>query len=326
MNILIAGLTGSGKNLLSMRLAEVLKKKFQLEAEIVNADSVQIYRDLKIIANHPTKSDFFALPHHLYEILAPYENSSAAFWVEKAREIIRKLNAENKIAIICGGTGFYIDALLHDISEIPTIPKEIRETVRLRYEKIGHEKFFDELRALDPVLTEKLHPNNTQRILRAYEVVLHTGKPLSEWWKNSKNFNALYKKEESNINSETISSFVLIPERSLLKNIIVERTKKMIASGAVEEIEEFIKNFPNYSGPLQKVIGFPEIKSMLNGEINSADCVEKIITKTMQYAKRQSTWFRHQLPEAKILQTFGYNEDLLTSISYIALMRSARKS
>ena len=220
------------------------------------------------------------------------------------------MNDKNKIAIVCGGTGFYIDALLHDISEIPSIPQEVRETVRLRYEKIGREKFFDELRMLDPILTEKLHPNNTQRILRAYEVALHTGKSLSEWWKNSKKFNMLYKNKKNGINSESILSFALLPERSQLKNIITERTKKMIASGAIEEIEEFIKNFPNYSGPLCKVIGFPEIKSMLNKEINSVECIEKIITKTMQYAKRQSTWFRHQLPEAEIFPTFGNTENL----------------
>lgn len=307
MNILIAGLTGSGKNLLSMRLAEILQKKWSLEAEIVNADSVQIYNDLKIIANHPTKSDFAALPHHLYEILSPHENSSASFWVEKAKKIIRKLNEENKIAIICGGTGLYIDALLHDISAIPSIPQEIREAVRLHYEHIGREKFFEELRILDPILTQKLHPNNTQRILRAYEVALHTGKPLSEWWKNSK-ISGVTKKNESI--AELISPFVLLPERDQLKNIIADRTKKMLTSGAIEEIEKFIKNFSDYSGPLNKVIGFSDIKSMLNGEINFDECIQKIITKTMQYAKRQSTWFRHQLPEAIFFPTFGDAKNL----------------
>ena len=307
MNILIAGVTGSGKNLLSMRLAEILRERHHVEAEIVNADSVQIYRDLKIIANHPTKSDFAALPHHLYEILSPHENASAVFWVEQARNMISKLNAKNKIAIICGGTGFYIDALLHNMAEIPSVPQEIRESVREHFEKVGREKFFEELRRLDPQLTEKLHPNNTQRILRAYEVVSFTGKSLSEWWKNSKNSEKL---DHNKINSEKISSFVLLPDRNLLKNIITDRTRKMLTSGAIEEVEEFSKNFPNYTGSLNKVIGYREILQLLNSEITFDECLEKIIIKTMQYAKRQSTWFRHQLPEAKIFTEFGNAENL----------------
>lgn len=304
-NLIIGGLTGSGKNLISMKLVDFFRKNLKIEAEIINADSVQIYKDLKIIANHPSSDDYTFVQHHLYEILEPFEKTSVASWAEKAKSIIENLNSENKIAIICGGTGFYLDAIQNDITEIPSVPFSIRENVQKKFNIIGREKFCEELSQLDPNLMKTLHKNNTQRLLRAYEVAIFTGKPLSEWWnteKISQNIQKNYK------------IFILLPDRKLLREIVIERTKKMINSGAIEEVLEFFGHFPNYSGPLKKVIGYDEILKFSEKKISLNKCIDLIVTKTMQYAKRQSTWFRNKMPHANFLYGFGNDEKIFEEI------------
>ena len=304
-NLIIGGLTGSGKNLISMKLVDFFRKNSKTEAEIINADSVQIYKNLKIIANHPSSDDYAFVQHHLYEILEPFEKSSVASWTEKAKSIVKNLNSENKIAIICGGTGFYLDAIQNDIAEIPTVPFSIRENVQKKFNEIGRDEFFKELSALDPKLTQTLHKNNTQRLLRAYEVAIFTGKPLSEWWNAGKN---------SQIDSQNYKFFILLPERKQLREIVIERTKKMIDIGAIEEVIEFAKHFPNYSGPLKKVIGYDEILKFSEKKISLNECINLIVTETMQYAKRQSTWFRNKMPHANFLYGFGNDEKIFKQI------------
>ena len=150
-----------------------------------------------------------------------------------------------------------------------------------------------------------LHKNNTQRLLRAYEVAIFTGKPLSEWWnteKISQNIQKNYK------------IFILLPDRKLLREIVIERTKKMINSGAIEEVLEFFGHFPNYSGPLKKVIGYDEILKFSEKKISLNKCIDLIVTKTMQYAKRQSTWFRNKMPHANFLYGFGNDEKIFEEI------------
>jgi tRNA dimethylallyltransferase len=296
--IVIAGPTASGKSDLALRCAQYLGHSLGVEAEIINADSIQLYDELKILTAYPSDDALSQVRHHLYGILAPHEISSMNFWLDLASAKIQQLHQENKTAIICGGTGLYINALLSGISDIPPIPSDFRDKVYEKFQQLGRDAFFELLKNLDPNLCQTLHQNNTQRILRAYEVVSYTQKPLSEWWKEDG--------RKKNIGyAENISPIVLAPPRDKLVAACKLRLEKMMAAGAVCEVEQFAKKHPLYAGPLCNVIGYREILSLLEGKISFQNCMELMLIKTRQYAKRQSTWFRHQLKYPKIIPEFG---------------------
>lgn len=286
---IIAGPTASGKTGLSIKLAEELKKK-GICCEIVNADSIQLYNDLKILTAFPSSDEMSRVPHRLFGILGPYETYSVARWKQSAESEIDKLHSQGKIPILCGGTGFYLNAIIRGISDIPDVPEYHRREVFEKFKNLGRTKFFEELSELDP--TNKLDINNTQRILRAYEVVTFTGKPLSYWW--SKGNNSKY---------NDIRKLVLLPPREKLRENILKRAVQMIDNGAIGEVREFLSRYPNYKGPLDRVIGFAEIHDFLNQKISKEQLTESIFIKTRQYAKRQSTWFRNKMPDAEFTET-----------------------
>ncbi|MDR1982515.1 MAG: tRNA (adenosine(37)-N6)-dimethylallyltransferase MiaA [Holosporaceae bacterium] len=291
--IAIVGPTASGKSDFAVRYAIYLKNNFGVEAEIVNADSIQMYNALKIITSYPSYDSLKLVRHCLYGVLSPQEVISVAIWLDLVKKEIHRIHSENKVAIICGGTGFYINALINGISDIPVIPKYFRNEVLRKFQQLGREEFFNQLVFLDPELCKILHKNNTQRILRAYEVVTYTGKPLSSWWKS---------KSECNYQ---ISPIVLLPPRDRLNERCLIRINKMIAVGAIDEIRRFVEEYPNYTGILCSVIGYHEIISFLNKAISFDECVERMYVRTKQYAKRQSTWFRNQLKSSQIIYEFG---------------------
>ncbi|MDR0677878.1 MAG: tRNA (adenosine(37)-N6)-dimethylallyltransferase MiaA [Holosporaceae bacterium] len=300
-NLVVAGLTASGKSFLAEKCAQQLKDRWGIIAEIINADSIQLYNELKTLTAYPV--DTQSIAHHLYGILSPNEVSSAAFWRKLAIQKINELRQEGKIAIICGGTGFYIGALINGISDIPQIPQVFRKQTKEKFQILGRERFFDQLSKLDPELCKTLHKNNTQRILRAYEVAAFTGKSISEWWKND---------GEKSLNGSIIT---LLPPRDKLGERCRARVKSMIEAGGVGEVEDFLRRYPDYKGPLQKVIGYEEIISFLKGNISLDECMNLMYIKTMQYAKRQSVWFRYQLKKSKILSGFGDEIELDSLIS-----------
>jgi tRNA dimethylallyltransferase len=295
--IVIVGPTASGKSNLALRCAQHLRHNLGIEVEIVNADSIQLYNELKILTAYPPDDALSQVQHHLYGILAPHEISSMNFWFELATAKIQQLQRENKVAIICGGTGLYIGALLNGISNIPSIPPDFRAKVLEKFQQLGRDAFFELLRDLDPNLCKTLHKNNTQRILRAYEVVSYTQKPLSEWWKEDK--------EKKKGCAENISPIVLAPPRDKLRAVCELRLEKMMKAGAIGEVEQFAKKYPLYSGSLCNAIGYQEILSLLEEKSSHQDCLKLMLIKTMQYAKRQSTWFRHQLTNSKIIPELG---------------------
>ena len=288
--VIIAGPTATGKT----RVAIELAKNLDNEAEIINSDSVQLYKDLKILTAFPSESDLKKLPHHLFGILNADEKFSVTSWKNSAEKKIDEIHNKKKIPIICGGTGFYINSIINGISEIPEIPASYRKTVQEKFALMGREKFFEELCKMDKEIQFNLHPNNTQRILRAYEVVSFTKKPLSFWWK-SKNEKPKY---------SNIKSFIIIPEKKSDHNeLILNRINEMINNGAIDEVDDFLKIYPEYDGPLTKVIGFYEIKSFLQNKISEEQLIEHMFIKTRQYAKRQSTWFRNKMENAIFIKS-----------------------
>ncbi len=293
--IVITGPTASGKTDFALKLAENLCHSGQ-RAEIINADSIQIYKDLTILTAKPTEQDMKRVKHHLFGMFDADIKFSVNDWKILTEQTIDNLLKSNIIPIICGGTGFYIDALVNGISTIPNIPESHRKYVFEIFQKYGRNLFFEKLKKIDPEICIKLHPNNTQRILRAYEVATFTGQPLTYWWKQ---------KEKPKYNFDI--NIILLPKIKLYQRIMF-RIQKMIEIGAVSEVAEFLQKYQNYNGALSKVIGLNEITSFLNKQISHEKMIELMYIKTKQYAKRQITWFRNKMLYAnKVMYDLKYD-------------------
>lgn len=279
---IITGLTGSGKSALSVDYAKKCEN-----VHIINADASQLYDELKILTAFPKKDEMDNIPHHLFGVLLPLKKPSVAEWVNMADDTIASLSSNAKV-ILCGGTGFYLDAFLHGIAEIPSIPNDFRLMVQQKFNQLGRDAFFAELQKIDPDTT--LHPNNTQRVLRAYEVVAFTGKPLQYWWNSS---------PKRNIKAKML---VIIPPRSELRRRCEIRINRMLSDGLIDEVQDFISRYPDYSGGLCSAIGYREAVSVVQKKISENEFRSSVLTRTMQYAKRQSTWFRNKFPEAYFVE------------------------
>lgn len=311
--IVIGGPTASGKTALAIHLAENLQNFFNISAEIINADSVQMYKDLKILTAYPSEQELARVPHRLFGILEPQESSSVASWLARAKIELDRLKSENKVAILCGGTGFYLRAIFEGIAEIPEIPQEVRQNVWNLFKKIGRDAFFQKLTELDPETPQKLHKNDTQRILRAYEVIEFTGKTLKEWWEE-KDKDKRKNKEEKKSEEEERKTLVLLPERDFLRKKAAKRIEKMLNNGAIEEVEAFNAQNPEYDGPLKEVIGYSEVCEFLQSSTQKrSELVEKISIRTNQYIKRQFTWFKNQLKDATFIDAFGDSQEALSA-------------
>lgn len=297
--VIIAGPTASGKTSFAIDLAEDLRQK-GVCGEIINADSIQLYNDLRVLTAFPTTDEMNRVPHHLFGILDSFETYSVGKWKQIAESKIDELHNEGKIPILCGGTGFYLNAIIRGIAKIPDIPENHRKKVFEKFQEIGREAFMKELLKLDP--GNELNQNNTQRILRAYEVASFTGKPLSYWWNcvNCSKYN-------------NIKTLILLPTKKKLRENILKRAVWMLENGAIDEVRIFQKKYPHYKGPLDKVIGFVEIQDFLNQQISKETLIDQILVRTRQYAKRQSTWFRHQIVNAKFVEIGSKN--VLTEFS-----------
>lgn len=299
--IVITGPTSSGKTKASLKVAENFQKS-SVTTEIINADSIQLYRDLKTLTAFPSDEQLKRVPHNLFGILEPEQSFSVANWKVLAEEKIGELHRNGKIPIICGGTGFYINSLIYGIDDIPEVPLEYREKIYQHFLECGRENFFKKLQDLDPELCRKLHPNNTQRVLRAYEVATFTNKPLSFWWNQTKH--PKYK---------DVQVFVILPND--LADVIYHNIQNMFDNGVIEEVAEFLKRYPNYSGPLNRVIGLQEIRDFLQTSCPINELIEKIFIKTRQYAKRQSTWFRNKMDNVKIVKSADEAVQLLHNLT-----------
>jgi tRNA dimethylallyltransferase len=280
--VLIAGPTASGKSALALELAAATG------GVIINCDSMQVYRDLKVITARPTTEEEARVPHRLYGEVDAAINFSAGAWVAEAASVLAEARAQNRLPIFTGGSGLYFKALTRGLSAVPPIPAAMRESVRARLERDGVEALHAELALRDPASAERLKPRDRTRIARALEVVEATGRSLTDWHRDGLppllpqgSFRALF----------------LEPDRHELYARIDARFNAMLTGGALDEVANLAARRLDPLLPAMKAHGVPALIRHLGGEITLDEAAASGRADTRHYAKRQFTWFRHQLPE-----------------------------
>ena len=274
--VLISGPTASGKSSFAIKLAKKIK------GEIINADSMQIYKQLKILSARPNPKNYQRIKHHLYGFHDVNKNFSTGDWLKLVIKKINEVRKRKKIPIIVGGTGLYFKALTDGLVNIPNIPYRFRNQIRSLHLKVGNKKFYQELLKIDPTSRNKINPTDSQRLIRAFEVKKFTKKSIHEWFKNTKS-----KFENGNF----FKIYIDYDRKELIERINL-RTHDMIETGAINEVNKFIKLKINKDKTATKAIGVNEIKAYLANEKKLDEIKEKISIKTRQYAKRQTTWAR----------------------------------
>ena len=292
--IIVAGPTASGKSALALRLAEAQR------GVIINADSMQLYRDLPILTARPTAEDEARAPHRLYGVLDGADPASAGRWLELAAAAIGEALTERRPAIVVGGTGLYLHVLLHGIAPVPDIPLAIRNAARARLAELGPPAFHAELAGLDPVMAARLRSTDRQRLLRAYEVVVGTGRSLAAWQETPPVRISLPARR---------LGLALVPPRNVLYERIERRLREMIERGALEELRALQRRALAADLPLMKAVAVPELLAHVSGRVELETALARAITQTRRYAKRQLTWLRHQLPELRPVAEFGDDVD-----------------
>jgi tRNA dimethylallyltransferase len=277
--ILISGPTASGKSNFAIKLAN------KIGGEIINADSMQVYKELRILTARPIKQKYQKIKHHLYGFQSVKKKFSTGKWLKLVTEKIAIIKKRKNIPILVGGTGLYFKALTDGLVKIPNIPIKFRNKIRNLQKKVGQKKFFKQLIKLDPLINEKINSTDVQRSIRAYEVKSYTKKSLVDWFKNTK---AKFDDDDF------IKIYIDYPRQDLLENIST-RVEQMLKQGAIEEVKKFLKLKIGQDKTSNKVIGINEIKDFLNKKSDLSEVKEKITVKTRQYAKRQSTWARGQM-------------------------------
>ena len=292
--ILIYGPTASGKSNFAIKLAKKIK------GEIINADSMQVYKELRVLSARPFKKDYQKIRHHLYGFQSVKKNFSTGEWINLVRQKISNLKKRKKVPIIVGGTGLYFKALTDGFVRIPKIPIKFRKRIRLLHKTIGSKKFFLKLKKLDPLVKNNLNYTDTQRCIRAYEVKLYTKSSIYDWFKENKSY---YEKKDF------YKIYIDFPRIELLDRISL-RVKQMIKKGAVLEVKRFIKMKVRKDKTVYKAIGISEITKYLQKKIEINEVNEKISIKTRQYAKRQSTWGRGNMQDWIKMSPFHLNKFL----------------
>ena len=277
--ILISGPTASGKSKLAIDFAK------KINGEIINADSMQVYKELKLLTARPIKENINKIKHHLYGFKSVKNEFSTGQWLELVKKKIKEIRNKNKIPILVGGTGLYFKALTDGLVKIPKIPNTIRNKIRSKQKQMGQKKFYLKLLKLDKFVKNKIVSTDIQRSLRAYEVIYFTKKSIFEWYKKTK---SQYKIDEF------LKIYIDYP-KEILVNKISKRVDQMIKDGAVEEVQNFEKLNLKSDNNLYKVIGIREIKDFIDKKTSLKEMKLNIVIKTRQYAKRQRTWSRGQM-------------------------------
>lgn len=297
--MLIAGPTASGKSALALRLAQATG------GVIVNADSMQVYRDLRILTARPTAEEEKAVPHRLYGHRDAAENCSVGMWLADASAALDELRTANRLAIFVGGTGLYFKALTHGLAAVPPTPQAVRDAVRLRLDTQGIEALHDELAARDPAMGARLGRRDRARVSRALEVMIATGRSLSDWQRDGL---------PPPLPPIEAAFVFLNPERDAVYARIDSRFAAMIEAGALAEVERLAARRLDPVLPAMKAHGVPWLIRHLAGEMPLEAAVAAAQADTRHYAKRQFTWFRHQLghwPQVAPAEAFQYLETAL---------------
>ena len=292
--ILIYGPTASGKSNFAIKLAK------KINGEIVNADSMQVYKELKILSARPLPKNYKNIKHHLYGFQNVKKNFSSGDWLKLVNKKILDIKKRKKIPILVGGTGLYFKAITEGLVNIPNIPIRLRSKIRLLHKKIGTKKFFLELIKLDPISKNFVKPSDTQRVIRAYEVKLFTKRSIYDWFKSTRS---------DYENDDFFKIYIDFPRTELIKRI-EDRTQDMIKNGAVSEVKKFIKLKVPKVKTASKAIGIAEIREYLKKKIEISEVIEKISIKTRQYAKRQSTWGRGNMMDWNKIKSEDLNKFL----------------
>ena len=287
--ILIYGPTASGKSKFALKLAQ------KIDGEIINADSMQVYKELKVLSARPRKEDIDKIKHHLYGFQSVKKNFSTGDWLKLAQKKIFEVKKRGKIPILVGGTGLYFKALTEGLVNFPKIPVQFRKKIRALHKNLGAKKFFLELIKEDPQVSNHLIQSDTQRVIRAYEIKKFTNKSMYEWFKNTKS------EFEKN---DFFKIYIDFPRTDLLVRI-KERAVDMLDSGAVSEVKKFMKLKVPKVKSANKAIGINEIKEFIKKKIKIDDVIDKISIKTRQYAKRQTTWARGNMSDWNKIKSSG---------------------
>ena len=277
--ILISGPTASGKSNFAIKVAK------KINGEIINADSMQVYKQLKILTARPNKEEQKNIKHHMYGVVDLNKKFSTGQWLKAVIKNIKEIKKRKKIPILVGGTGLYFQSLINGLVKIPEIPLKFRNKIRLIQTKEGQKKFYKRLLKIDPMAKDKFDPNDTQRSIRAYEIKLFTKVSMYEWLSKTK----------SEFKDEEFLKLYIDFKREDLNKRISLRSIKMMKEGAIKEVKKFIKLKIKKDLSVNRVIGIDELTQCLNKKINLDQAQELITIKTRQYAKRQATWARSRM-------------------------------
>jgi len=292
--VVLVGPTASGKSALAAAIAA------EFGGVVINADSMQVYRELAILTARPGEEAMRRVPHRLYGVLPAAEGCSVARWLELALAEIGDAHRSGRLPVVAGGTGLYIKALLTGLSEIPEIPANIRAAARAKLAGAGAAALYDDLRRSDPAAAARLRPNDRQRLIRAWEVLEATGRSITDWQANAP------PQPSPNLRFLMI---VLLPSRQTLWATSDDRFQTMVERGALAEVERLLRLKLDEDKPAMRAIGVPELTAHLRGELSLAEAIEQAQRATRHYIKRQTTWLRHQLTADRVIHA-QYSESL----------------
>ncbi len=279
---MIAGPTASGKSALALALAE------QAGGTVINADSMQVYRDLRIITARPTPQQEAQVPHRLYGHVNAAEDYSVGHWCADAAAAVSEAQRAGRLPIVTGGTGLYFKAQICGLAAVPPVPADIRRMVRARLEAEGIATLYAELQRRDPAIARRLMPGDRARITRALEVMLATGRSLSDWQREGR--------PQAGVATHVAKIFLAVDRADLYRRIQT-RFDDMLAAGALEEVRALAARHLDPALPAMKAHGVPWLIRYLRGEITLEQATVEGKRDTQRYTKRQETWFRHQLPD-----------------------------
>jgi len=277
--ILISGPTASGKSIFALKVAK------KLNGEIINADSMQVYKQLNILTARPKKKDQEKIKHHLYGFQNVKKNFSTGQWLKLAKSKIKEIKKRKKIPILVGGTGLYFKSITEGLVKIPNIPLKFRNKIRVLQKRIGQKRFYSNLIKIDPLVKNLINPNDVQRAIRAFEIKKFTKKSITQWFKRTK---ILFNPDSF------IKIYIDFPRQELI-NRIKKRVDHMFDEGAILEVKKYNRLKVKKDNSSKKVIGIEEIGKHIKDELTLIEAKERIFIKTRQYAKRQTTWARGQM-------------------------------
>jgi len=278
---LIAGPTASGKSALALRLAQAVG------GEIVNADSMQLYADLRLLTARPPREETLLAPHHLFGVADAADGWSVGRWLDAARAVLDDIARWRRVAIVVGGTGLYFRALTHGLAEIPPVPREVVQRIEAEVGAAGELALRPRLARLDPEAEMRIERGDVQRLLRALSVAEHTGRSLTAWQADT----------QATLAPGTFGTVVLEPDREALYARCDARLAAMLDQGALEEVRALMARGLDPALPAMKAVGVRELADHLAGRASLAEALAHAQQETRRYAKRQMTWFRNQTPE-----------------------------